>query len=87
MLTLTPKPKLWKVLKKVKKNWSHELKHASTTTKTEIAKVRAEWKTIGTAEANHKCYCYTITSRWCRFSVRHNVLFEPHHHARWFHSI
>jgi len=27
MLTLTPKPK---VLKKVKKNWSHEMKHATS---------------------------------------------------------
>jgi len=29
MLTVTPKPKLYKVLK-VKKNWSHKLKHATT---------------------------------------------------------
>ena len=27
---LTPKAKVWKVLKKVKKNWSHELKRASS---------------------------------------------------------
>jgi len=26
---LTPKGKVWKVFKKVKKNWSHELKRAS----------------------------------------------------------
>jgi len=31
-------PKVWKVLKKVKKNWSHELKHGSTTTKTTVTK-------------------------------------------------
>jgi len=34
-------------LKKVKKKWSHELKYATTTTKTKFAKVRAKLKTIG----------------------------------------
>jgi len=29
-LILAPKPKVWKILKKVKKNWSHELKRASS---------------------------------------------------------
>jgi len=29
-LALTPKPKVWKVLKKVKKNWSHELKRVTS---------------------------------------------------------
>jgi len=29
-LTLTPKVKVWIVLKKVKKNWSHDLKHATS---------------------------------------------------------
>jgi len=29
MLTLTPEMKVWKVLKKVKKKWSHELKCAT----------------------------------------------------------
>jgi len=33
MLTLTQKRKVKKVLKKVKKKWSHELKHVITTTK------------------------------------------------------
>jgi len=40
MLTLTPKCKLWKLLKKVKKNWSHELKRATTTTKMKVAKLK-----------------------------------------------
>jgi len=29
-LNLTPKAKVWKVLKKVKKNWSHELKRVAS---------------------------------------------------------
>jgi len=41
---LTPKPKLWKLLKEVKKKWFHELKRATTATKTKVAKVRAEPK-------------------------------------------
>jgi len=41
------------------------LKHATTATTTtemqvEVAKVRAELKTFGTAD--HKCICYTVTS-------------------------
>jgi len=36
MLTLTPEPKLWKLLQKVKKNWSHGLKHATTIIKTKV---------------------------------------------------
>jgi len=51
-LTLTPKSRLWQILKKVKKKWSHELKRATTITKTKIAKMRAEPKTIGTADVN-----------------------------------
>jgi len=50
MLTLIPEPEVWKALKTVKKNWSHELKCATTTTKTKVAKVRAEPKTTGIAE-------------------------------------
>jgi len=37
---------------KVKKKWSHEVKHATTTTKMKVAKVRAEPKTTGTADVN-----------------------------------
>jgi len=51
MLTITPKPKLWKLWKKVKKKkkkWSNELKRATTTSKMNVAKVRAEPKTFGT---------------------------------------
>jgi len=39
-------------LRKVKKNWSHELKCATTTTKTKVAKVKAEPKSIGTPDIN-----------------------------------
>ena len=39
-------------MKKVNENYSHELKPASTTTKMKVAKVRAEPKTIGTANVN-----------------------------------
>lgn len=55
MLTLTPKPEVRKVLKKVK-NQSHELKHATssttTTTKIKVARVRAKdnKKIFGTAD-------------------------------------
>jgi len=37
-------------LKKVKKMWSHELKHATTATKMKVDKVRAKLKTTGTAD-------------------------------------
>jgi len=37
---------------KSKENWSHELRHASTTTKTKVSKVRTELKTTGTADLN-----------------------------------
>jgi len=40
----TPKPKVWKVLKNVKKKWSHELKRAATATKMQVVKVRTEPK-------------------------------------------
>jgi len=36
----------------MKKKWSHELKRATTATKTELAKVRTQLKTIGTLELN-----------------------------------
>jgi len=39
-------------LKKVKKKWSNELKHATATTKMNIVKVRAKPKTIGKADVN-----------------------------------
>ena len=51
-LTLTLKSNFWKVLKKETKTWSHELKHATTTTKTKVAKMRAKLKMIGTADQN-----------------------------------
>jgi len=55
MLTTTPKPKLWKLLKNVKKKWSHELKDATIITKMQVVKVRAKPKIIGTADL--KCIC------------------------------
>jgi len=36
ILMLTSKPKLWKLLKKVQKNWFHELKCANIATKTNV---------------------------------------------------
>jgi len=75
MLTL----KLWKLLKKVKKNWSHELKCTTTATKMKAAKVRAEPKTIGTADVNAS----PMLPRHYHLSDKVNVLFEPCH-ARWF---
>jgi len=39
-------------LKQVKKNQSQELKRATTTTKTKVAKVGAELKTIGIVDIN-----------------------------------
>jgi len=53
---LTPKPKVWKLLKKAKKKWSHELKGATSTTRMEVIKVRAEPKTFGIADLKHICY-------------------------------
>jgi len=44
-------------LKKVKKDWSHELKHANITTKMNVAKVRAEL--IHHSHSRHKHICYT----------------------------
>jgi len=61
-LTATPKPKLWKLLKKAKKNWSHELKCASTTTNMKFAKVRAELKTIGKADINATAMQYATAT-------------------------
>jgi len=43
-------------LKKVKKKWSHELKRATTTTKTKVAKVRVELKAFGTADLKRMRY-------------------------------
>jgi len=53
---LTPKIKVWKVLKKENKKWSHELKCATTTTKMKVTKVRAELKIFGTADLKHINY-------------------------------
>jgi len=51
MLTLTPKHQHWK---KVKKNWSHELKCASTTTKMKSCQGESQAKNhwVGTADVN-----------------------------------
>jgi len=62
-------------LKKVKKNWSHELKSATTTTKTKVAKVRAKPKTIHIADVN-----ISATLPWlCCQSGKLSVLFELRH--------
>jgi len=48
-------------LKKEKKKWSHELICATTTTKTKVAKVRAEPKTFGIADLTHLlCYDFGV---------------------------
>jgi len=57
---LTPKPKVWKVLKKQKRKWYHKWKQATTTTKTKVTKVRAELKTFGTADLKRICYVTTL---------------------------
>jgi len=41
-----------KLLKKVKKYWSHELKRATTNIKMKVVKVRAKPKNIPTADVN-----------------------------------
>jgi len=43
-----------------RKEWSHELKCVTTTTKTKVAKVRAEVKTFGTADLKYICYVTTL---------------------------
>ena len=43
---------VWKLFQKVKKQCFHDLKRASTTTKTKVVMVRAKLKTIGTADVN-----------------------------------
>jgi len=39
--------------------WSHELKRASNTTITKVAKVSTELKTFDTADLKHICYATT----------------------------
>jgi len=68
-------------LKKVNENYSHELKPASTTTKMKVAKVRAEPKTIGTANVN----AAAMLPWRCCWSDKFGILFEPRH-ARWLRS-
>jgi len=64
-------------LKKVNKKWYHELKRATTTIKTKVAKVRAKPKTIGTAEVNAT---NTVTlPRQRHLSDKLSVLFELCH--------
>jgi len=58
-LTLTPKPKVWKLLKKEKKKWSYELKCATIIAKTKVIKVRAEPKAFGATDLKHICCAAT----------------------------
>jgi len=51
MLTITPNLNFGNIFFK-NKEWSHELKCATTTIKRKVAKVRAEPKTIGIADLN-----------------------------------
>jgi len=52
-------------LEKVKKNWSHELKCASTTTKIKVAKVRAELKPLA-----QQMYTYLLHQRSGNFLAK-----------------
>jgi len=65
----------------MKKKWSHELKRTTTATKTELAKVRTQLKTIGTLELNA-----FVMLPW-RFLLgdKLSILFESCH-ARQMHS-
>jgi len=69
---------VWKFLKKVKKNWSHELKPAATTTKTKDTEVRAKQKTIRTADINAS----TMLPQWHCWNDKLSILFEPGHASR-----
>jgi len=56
----------------VKKSRSHELKGATTTTKTKVTKVRAELTTIHMADVNA-----SVTPIWrCCWSDKLSILFE-----------
>jgi len=70
-LKLTPKPKVCKVLKKVKKKRSYELKCTTTTTKTKVAKAWAEPKTFGTADL--KCIHYATTPLPLEWQTQHFI--------------
>jgi len=48
-----------------------------TTTKMEVTKIRAEPKTIGTADL--RCICYAIKSGWQDLCDKLGVLLEPCH--------
>jgi len=65
-------------LNKVKKIWSHELKCATNTSKAKVTKVRAEPKTIDTADVN----AFTMLPRRYYLSEKLSVLFEQCH-AQW----
>jgi len=56
----------------------YELKHAITTTKMKVAKVKAERKTIDTLDIN----ATAVLPGRCRLSDTLSVLFEPCHVRR-----
>jgi len=58
-------------LKKVKKDWSHELKHANITTKMNVAKVRAEL--IHHSHSRHKHICYTTMTVPVMWQTQHFI--------------
>jgi len=53
-------------LKKVKQGWSHELKRATTTTKTKVTKVRAKSITIHIADVNTSA----TLPWWCQWNYK-----------------
>jgi len=60
------------------------LKHATTTTKSKVANVRAKLKNISTADVNkHICYdTEPLQSSQFRLSNKLSLLFEPCHARR-----
>jgi len=72
-------------LEKGKKKWSHELRRATTTTKTKVAKVRAEPKTVGAADLTQGSNASARLRHCSRSNNLFNVLFKPRH-AIWLNS-
>jgi len=59
---LTPEPKVWEVLKKVKKNWSHELKCATSYYYKNVSH-QGERRTKNHGTADVKCIHYASSIR------------------------
>jgi len=77
-LMLTPKPKVWNVLKKEKKKWSPELKCATLLPKRKSPRCESNQKPLAQQTSNVS----TTLQCWCHSNGKLNVLFEPHHARR-----